>query len=59
MGTTALILAAGEGTRMRSSLPKVAHRILGVPLIGHVVGARARRDATGWSVVTGRSRRGR
>lgn len=36
---TALILAAGEGTRMKSSLPKVAHRILGVPLVTHVIDA--------------------
>lgn len=39
MSFTALILAAGEGTRMRSSLPKVAHGILGVPLVSHVVRA--------------------
>jgi bifunctional UDP-N-acetylglucosamine pyrophosphorylase / glucosamine-1-phosphate N-acetyltransferase len=39
MGATALILAAGEGTRMKSSLPKVAHRILGVPMVQHVVDA--------------------
>lgn len=39
VGATALILAAGEGTRMKSSLPKVAHRILGVPLVLHVVHA--------------------
>lgn len=35
----ALILAAGEGTRMRSDLPKVAHAILGVPLVGWVIRA--------------------
>ncbi len=39
MGATALILAAGEGTRMKSDLPKVAHRILGVPMVRHVVEA--------------------
>jgi len=32
-----VILAAGEGTRMRSSLPKVLHRIGGRPLVGHVL----------------------
>lgn len=36
---TALILAAGEGTRMKSALPKVAHRILGVPMVSYVVRA--------------------
>jgi bifunctional UDP-N-acetylglucosamine pyrophosphorylase/glucosamine-1-phosphate N-acetyltransferase len=39
MSTTALILAAGEGTRMKSSLPKVAHRILGTPMVRLVVDA--------------------
>ena len=38
-----IILAAGEGTRMRSSTPKVLHPVGGLPIIGHV--ARAARDA--------------
>ncbi|GAA4661758.1 bifunctional UDP-N-acetylglucosamine diphosphorylase/glucosamine-1-phosphate N-acetyltransferase GlmU [Bartonella pachyuromydis] len=32
-----IILAAGEGTRMKSSLPKVLHKIAGLPLICHVI----------------------
>ena len=32
-----IILAAGQGTRMRSTLPKVLHRIGGRPLLGHVL----------------------
>lgn len=32
-GTTALIMAAGQGTRMRSSLPKVMHPVCGRPMI--------------------------
>lgn len=32
-----VILAAGQGTRMKSSLPKVLHRIAGRPLVGHVI----------------------
>ncbi len=32
-----LILAAGEGTRMRSRLPKVLHPLAGKPLLGHVI----------------------
>lgn len=35
----ALILAAGKGTRMKSSKPKVLHEIFGVPLIGWVIKA--------------------
>ncbi|WP_405375381.1 MULTISPECIES: bifunctional UDP-N-acetylglucosamine diphosphorylase/glucosamine-1-phosphate N-acetyltransferase GlmU [unclassified Microbacterium] len=32
-----IILAAGQGTRMKSQLPKVLHRIGGRPLVGHVL----------------------
>jgi bifunctional UDP-N-acetylglucosamine pyrophosphorylase/glucosamine-1-phosphate N-acetyltransferase len=35
----AIVLAAGEGTRMRTSRPKVLHAIGGAPLIAHVLGA--------------------
>ena len=34
-----IVLAAGEGTRMRSSRPKVLHTIGGESLIGHVLRA--------------------
>ncbi|HAP09594.1 MULTISPECIES: bifunctional UDP-N-acetylglucosamine diphosphorylase/glucosamine-1-phosphate N-acetyltransferase GlmU [unclassified Afipia] len=37
--TLTIVLAAGEGTRMRSSLPKVLHPIAGQPLIAHVLAA--------------------
>lgn len=39
MTTSALILAAGAGTRMKSSKPKVAHEILGKPLVRWVIDA--------------------
>ena len=39
MSTVALILAAGEGKRMKSSKPKVAHELLGKPLVRWVVDA--------------------
>lgn len=39
MEASALILAAGAGTRMKSSKPKVAHEILGKPLVRWVVDA--------------------
>lgn len=32
-----IVLAAGEGTRMRSALPKVLHPLCGRPLLGHVL----------------------
>lgn len=53
MGAAALILAAGEGTRMKSALPKVAHRILGVPLVRHVVNAAHAAGCDRVVVVTG------
>ena len=34
-----IILAAGEGTRMKSALPKVLHPIAGLPMVAHVVQA--------------------
>jgi bifunctional UDP-N-acetylglucosamine pyrophosphorylase/glucosamine-1-phosphate N-acetyltransferase len=37
MRSVALILAAGEGTRMKSALPKVLHPLLGAPMLHHVV----------------------
>jgi bifunctional UDP-N-acetylglucosamine pyrophosphorylase/glucosamine-1-phosphate N-acetyltransferase len=32
-----IVLAAGQGTRMRSALPKVLHPLAGTPLLGHVL----------------------
>src|SRR5689334_15201458 len=34
-----IVLAAGEGTRMRSSRPKVLHAMAGRPLVAHVLDA--------------------
>lgn len=34
-----IVLAAGEGTRMRSTIPKVLHRIAGRPLLWHALRA--------------------
>ena len=39
MGTAAIVLAAGAGTRMKSKRPKVAHEMLGKPLVNWVVDA--------------------
>jgi len=35
--TAAIILAAGKGTRMKSELPKVMHKIAGRAMVGHVM----------------------
>ena len=34
-----IVLAAGEGTRMKSSTPKVLHEVCGRTMLGHVLGA--------------------
>ena len=39
MKVTAVILAAGQGTRMKSSLPKVLHPLCGKPMVWHVLEA--------------------
>lgn len=39
MSRAAIILAAGAGTRMKSALPKVLHKVAGLALLGHVVAA--------------------
>ena len=35
--TTAVVLAAGLGTRMKSDQPKVLHLVAGRPMLGHVL----------------------
>ena len=49
----AIVLAAGEGTRMRSALPKVLHRIAGRTLLAHVLRAVADAGVTATAVVIG------
>ena len=46
-------MAAGKGTRMKSRLPKVLHRLGGRALLAHVAGTAARIGARGVVVVTG------
>ena len=36
-GKTAVILAAGAGTRMKSDRPKVLHEVMGRPMVSHVI----------------------
>jgi bifunctional UDP-N-acetylglucosamine pyrophosphorylase/glucosamine-1-phosphate N-acetyltransferase len=40
-----IVLAAGQGTRMKSSRAKVLHPLAGVPLIGHVLATARELDA--------------
>ncbi|HWW37482.1 MAG TPA: bifunctional UDP-N-acetylglucosamine diphosphorylase/glucosamine-1-phosphate N-acetyltransferase GlmU [Xanthobacteraceae bacterium] len=49
----AIVLAAGEGTRMRSALPKVLHAIAGRSLLAHVLRAVAETKVTAAAVVVG------
>lgn len=48
-----VVLAAGEGTRMASSLPKVLHAIAGRSMLAHVLEAAKRADAASVAVVIG------
>src|SRR5690606_22183411 len=50
---TVVVLAAGEGTRMRSALPKVLHPLLGRTLLGHALAATADLAADRTLVVVG------
>jgi bifunctional UDP-N-acetylglucosamine pyrophosphorylase/glucosamine-1-phosphate N-acetyltransferase len=49
----AIVLAAGEGTRMRSALPKVLHAIAGRSLLAHVLAAVAEARVTATAIVVG------
>lgn len=51
-----VILAAGEGTRMRSSLPKVLHQVAGRSLLGHVVEAASALEPEHLVIVVGHGR---
>lgn len=53
MSSSAIVLAAGGGTRMRSDLIKVAHEILGVPVVRYVVNAVREAGVERTVVVTG------
>ena len=51
--TAAIILAAGQGSRMQSDLPKVLHRLGGVPLVAHALAAAASLEPARVVVVVG------
>jgi bifunctional UDP-N-acetylglucosamine pyrophosphorylase / glucosamine-1-phosphate N-acetyltransferase len=53
MALNIVIMAAGKGTRMRSSLPKVLHRLAGRSLLGHVLDRAAALSPVQTLVITG------
>lgn len=53
MRPTVIVLAAGQGTRMRSGLPKVLHLLAGKPLVRHVLDTVAGLDARRTVLVLG------
>src|SRR5258707_10529217 len=48
-----VVLAAGEGTRMRSGLPKVLHPVAGQSLLAHVLNAAPKGTGSALAVVIG------
>lgn len=53
MSLDIVILAAGQGTRMRSALPKVLHPIAGDSMLGHVIHSARQLQPQGIHVVIG------
>ncbi|POX57099.1 bifunctional UDP-N-acetylglucosamine diphosphorylase/glucosamine-1-phosphate N-acetyltransferase GlmU [Streptomyces sp. Ru71] len=51
-----VVLAAGEGTRMKSATPKVLHEICGRSLVGHVLASARQLDPENLVVVVGHAR---
>ncbi|MET9440869.1 bifunctional UDP-N-acetylglucosamine diphosphorylase/glucosamine-1-phosphate N-acetyltransferase GlmU [Streptomyces sp. NPDC006610] len=51
-----VVLAAGEGTRMKSATPKVLHEICGRSLVGHVLAAAGELEPENLVVVVGHAR---
>src|SRR5579883_2261837 len=49
----AIVLAAGEGTRMKSARPKALHEIAGRAMVGHVLKAAAEAGAEALAIVAG------
>jgi len=52
MDVSVVVLAAGQGSRMKSKMPKVLHCLAGIPLSAHVVNT-ARQFTTDISMVVG------
>ena len=53
MPTAVIVLAAGQGTRMNSDLPKVLHTLADAPLVAHALSAARAIEPERTVVVTG------
>ncbi|MBC7421443.1 MAG: bifunctional UDP-N-acetylglucosamine diphosphorylase/glucosamine-1-phosphate N-acetyltransferase GlmU [Bdellovibrio sp.] len=53
MKSTALILAGGQGTRMKSALPKVLHPVAGKPMIVRIIESCRKADVNDIRVIVG------
>lgn len=51
--TSILILAAGKGTRMKSSLPKPLHAVCGYPILAHILKTAQQLDPSAIGIVIG------
>ncbi len=52
MARAGIILAAGQGKRMKSARPKVMHAVAGLPMLGHVIAAMKAAEVSRIVVVT-------
>ena len=57
MTFSVVVLAAGKGTRMKSSLPKVLHPIGGKPMVQHIIDTVKKLGATNIHLVYGHGRK--
>lgn len=53
MSLSVIILAAGQGTRMKSDLPKVMHKLSGLPMVEHVYNRACELSANSVTIVYG------
>lgn len=54
MYNCAVLLAAGEGKRMKSSIPKVLHKVCGKEMVNHVIDVLRRADINDVNVIVGK-----
>lgn len=53
MAIDVVILAAGKGTRMKSTLPKVLHKLAGKPIVEHIIQAAQALETASLNIVYG------